>query len=96
MDSSEVHEVFDFENAQENSIRFAPSFEAPSWEDLRSLKVDQIVKVCHNDERFWVVLVKILGNDEVIGRIDNDLVRPHPFQCGDLIKFRLEHVYSIF
>lgn len=92
--NEKVIEGVHFESAQENAKRYGPRFEAPSWEDLRSIQVGQYVKVCHNDERFWVIVLKLLEHDEVIGRIDNRLVNQHPFNINDLIRFKLEHVYT--
>jgi hypothetical protein len=68
------------------------TFEAPTKEELDALKVGNIVKVSHNNERFWVTITAI-DKDIITGKVDNVLIRPQPFKYGDIIKFKKHHIY---
>lgn len=84
-----------FIDAQEQHRLFPDTFEVPPKDALDALKPRDLVKVCHNYERFWVKIVKVDG-DEVTGTVDNNLWRPQPFNYGDEIHFEKRHIYSLF
>lgn len=85
----------DFVDAQEMHRMFPDKFEIPSEKELRKLKIGDIVKVCHNEERFWTI-VKRIRNDTIYAKVDNDLVLKHDFKLGDTIKFEKKNIYAIF
>jgi formylmethanofuran dehydrogenase subunit C len=87
--------MFKFINAQEMHKKHPDTFEAPTKEELNAITLNNSVKVCHNDERFWVTVTAI-NKDIVTGTIDNDLVCRQPFKFGDEIKFKKHHIYSIY
>ena len=84
----------DFSDAQEMHSQKPDTFSVPSPDELQAICAGAVVKVCHNNERFWVVVKKVQG-DELVGRVDNALVLPHPFSGGDLIRFKKAHIYQI-
>jgi len=86
--------MFKFINAQTMHKKHPATFEAPTQEDLDALTIGKSVKVCHNDERFWVTVTKIKG-DTITGEVANDLVCKQPFKFGDIIRFKKHHIYSI-
>jgi len=81
-------------DAKQQSIETPDTFEYPE-EELKTLKEGDYVKVCHNEERFWVMLTKING-DVLVGFVNNDLVFDHPFKCDDKVSIEKRHVYQIY
>ena len=86
--------MYKFVNAQEMSKKYPETFEAPLKAELDSLKKGKIVKVCYNDERFWVVISKV-GKKVISGTVNNGLICNQPFNYGDEIEFKKQHIYSI-
>lgn len=80
-------------DAKQASINSPSTFDYPE-RYIKSLVPGNFVKICHNEERFWVELLDVDG-DELSGRIDNDLVMPQPFKCDDLITFEKRHIYQV-
>ena len=85
----------EFIDAQELARLHPNIIEIPSDKELKALKVGDIVKVCHNNECFWVIVKKIKYNT-IYGQVDNELVRKHNFHMGDMIKFEKKNIYTIF
>lgn len=84
-----------FINAQKMKEKYPATFSAPTKEELDSQVIGNYVKVCHNDERFWVTITAIKG-DTITGIVNNNLIRPQPFKLGDTIKFKKHHIFSIY
>lgn len=84
-----------FVNAQEMHKKYPDTFEAPTKKEMDAQKVGNSVKVCHNDERFWVTITAIKGNT-IKGTVDNDLYRSHPFKYGDIIEFKKYNIFHIY
>ena len=84
----------DLVDAKQQSINHPDTFEYPE-EDLNFLKEGDYVKVCHNEERFWVMLTQMNG-DNLVGFVNNDLVYKHQFKCDDKVSFEKRHVYQIY
>jgi uncharacterized protein YegJ (DUF2314 family) len=84
-----------FIDAQEMHKRNPKTFEVPTPDEIKNLKQGDLVKVCENNERFWVTIIK-LEDEKIVGRIDNDLVFRHEFGYGDTINFEKRHIYSIY
>lgn len=84
-------------NAFLMSIQNPESFDVPSKEDLSNLKINDLVKICCEGERFWVLITQINEN-ELIAVVDNDLVNisSHGLRYGDIISLRPENIYSIY
>jgi hypothetical protein len=85
-----------FVDAQEMAKRYPAFFEAPSNEQLDSLKIGDIVKVCHNEERFWTIIKSIGDDNKITAIVDNDLVCNQPFKCGDEIQFMKCHIFRTY
>jgi hypothetical protein len=85
----------EFVDAQIMAIKHPETFEAPSIEDLNNVEVGNWVKVCHEkgQERFWTEVVEKNGED-IIGRVDNDLVNVETFNYNDYINFKTVHIYQ--
>ena len=76
---------------------FPHSFSLPSAEQLASITPGTFLKVCANDERFWVCVLAVDG-DTIDGRIDNEMIRPlnrAMFKCGDAIRLHPRHVLDV-
>jgi len=87
--------IMNFIDAQQMQKDHPDTFEAPTDAELEKLKIGDIVKVCHNDERFWVVIINIEG-DKITANVDNELICNQPFNNGDNIEFEKKHIYNIY
>ena len=83
----------EFVDAVEQHKKTPDTFWCPSEEELGKLERDDHVKVCHNNERFWVMLTAVDG-DNLEGVVDNELVFEQPFEIGDLVTFEKRNVYD--
>ena len=79
-----------FDDAVEMNKKYPDTFTLP---DLTSVKIGSYVKVCLNDERFWVL---VTGMDEqvITGRVANDLIIA-PLKYHDKIWFEFRHIYAV-
>jgi len=87
--------MYEFIDAQQMALENPQTFEAPTDKELKNLKIGDYAKICHNEERFWVEVLKVSVAGRVTGRVDNDLVCEQPFECDDVINFRKCHIYNI-
>lgn len=88
-----IHNNITFVDAQAMRLTHPGTFEAPSMEDLNEIKKSDFVKVCVNDERFWVAVINI-KDDIVTGRVDNDLLQKG-IKYNDTIEFPKCCIFSI-
>ncbi|VVC75967.1 hypothetical protein AQUSIP_12680 [Aquicella siphonis] len=86
--------IDDWINAQMQAILHSKTFNAPTLNDLESIKVNDSVKICNGRERFWVT-VKLIEADNIIGKIDNHLTNTSKYNYGDYVKFKSYHIYNI-
>ena len=84
----------EFLDAQQKNKEHPNTFQIPTKNDVDALEPGDFVKICENDERFWVQLSEI-GGDKIVGRVDNDLVYPHSFKCDDIITFEKKNIMGI-
>lgn len=86
-----------FVNAQKMAIKHPDTFEAPTKEELKSIKVGSIVKVNTGNERFWTIVTKVKGQ-KITATVDNDLVMEEneDLTYGTVINFKKEHVYDVY
>ena len=84
---------YNFVDAQEMHESNPDTFEAPSIADLKKVNKGSFVKVCHNDERFWVKVTKVV-EDKVYGIVYNKLICGQPFDLRDKIVFEKRHIYT--
>ena len=87
----------EFVDGQQMNKENPTTFEVPSQEELSGLKEGVFVKVATGGERFWVQ-IKNVDADEIVGIIDNDLVRTeeHGLSYSDVVTFQKRNVLSIF
>ena len=85
----------EFLDAQQKNRDYPRTFSVPSKKQLDKIKPDQNVKVCENQERFWVEVTEINGH-KITGRVNNDLVLTHSFKCDDIISFETKNVMGIY
>ena len=64
-------------------------------DEIKDIRESDYVKICHNGERFWVMLTEVNGN-KLVGFVNNDLVREHPFKCDDKVSFEKRHIYQVY
>ena len=69
---NEIKDSLEFVDAVQMNKENPDTFEIPSTRDIEALKPGDFVKVCAEDERFWVIVNSIKGND-VIGTV-NDVI----------------------
>lgn len=85
-----------FENALLLAMQYPDTFERPSDFELNNLKINDYVKVCNSEERFWVKITEFKDNN-IIGVVSNDLVltENHGLKCYDEVTFTKDNIYSI-
>ena len=84
----------EFINAQEMAKNHPHTFHAPSKKELAGIAEKDIVKISHNQERFWVIVTNIKGNI-ITGTVDNELINEHDFSYGNSIQFNKDNIYNI-
>lgn len=84
------------ENASLWARKSPNTFFRPSDEELDALFPGDLVKVCRNSERFWVLLTKTDG-PVLEGTVNNHLIMPAnaDLPAHTPIAFRRDHIYSI-
>ena len=88
----------EFEDAEEIARANPDTFEIDPLEDRESIVERDYVKVCFNQERFWVKVEKIVVTEAAIsfvGVVDNDLVLQTELKCGDYVKVYPKNIYQI-
>lgn len=80
-------------DAQKMHALHPATFWAPSRSALDSISVGDAVKICRNNERFWVCVTEV--SDEVItGTVDN-LLCNNRFSVGRVVKLSPSNVFDI-
>jgi len=82
-----------FENARELKEQHPATFYAPDKKELDRIAPGDFVRVCTDDERFWVEVVAV-ENGIITGRVDNDLITRR-LKYNDIISFRPDNVFNI-
>ena len=80
-------------NAQEMARQHPETFLVPSDTALATLCKCDLVKVCSNDDRFWVEIESRDG-DVFVGRIDNELITTG-LRRDDRITFHRDNIYQV-
>jgi hypothetical protein len=86
--------MFNFVDAVQMNKKYPNTFQLPLRKDILKLEAGNYVKICHNEERFWVI-VKEIDGDKIKGIVNNDLVCEQPFKCDDTIEFEKRHIYQV-
>jgi len=71
------------------------TFQRPTVRQLDSICPGNIVKVCDNWERFWVIVTRRDDDGFIVGKVDNFLVQKKAYNRGALVRFGAENVYEI-
>ena len=79
-------------NAEQMARHHPLTFHRPNTDKI---KVGDVVKVCDDQERFWVQVTERWCNI-LHGRIDNELIGGQIYNYGDIIEFCTANVYEIF
>lgn len=69
------------------------TFEAPGPMVLARIAPGDLVKVCRNDERFWVKVTNVQG-DVLTATVDNDLFRNDDLPYGRAVFIERRHIYN--
>lgn len=81
-------------DAQAMASEHPETFSAPSSLDLSLIESGNPVKICRNDERFWVIVTDISDNT-LTGEVNNRLTNNEDLSLGDPIVFEKRHIYQI-
>jgi hypothetical protein len=86
---------YEFVDAQEMGRLHPDTFDVPTPKELACIKKGTFVKVCCNDERFWVEVTKVDG-EKLTGTVGNDLVdeRNEDLYFGREIEIEKKNVYD--
>lgn len=86
-----------FTNAQEQAKEHPDTFQIPTQEEIKEIKLGDNVKICTEGERFWARVIDISSSGEVIGSVNNDLelTYRHDLSFGDIVTFRVDNIYDI-
>ena len=86
----------EFTDASMMARKHPDTFERPGEDELEALHPGDFVKVCTADERFWVKLTNVAG-ENLEGVVDNDLIctDDHGLKLGDVVLIEVDHVYSV-
>jgi hypothetical protein len=85
-----------FTDAQQMAIDHPDTFDAPSYEDLIEIRIGDNMKVCTGNERFWVMVTKVV-HGEITGTVNNVLggTVDHGLVHMDEVTFTHNNVYAI-
>lgn len=89
-------------DAQKMAQKFPDCFYAPSSDDIYRLRPGDSIKICNNEERFWVKIIDIRKYPlrkalkwTFLGEVDNCLITDRPYDLGDMVEFEGCHIYQI-
>jgi hypothetical protein len=81
-------------DAQAMARKHPATFSVPSDNDLEAIGDGTLVKICRNDERFWVQVVAFTA-EWLTGEVRNELGSNPDLPLGALINFRRKNVFQI-
>ena len=81
-------------SAEDMARQHPDRFHRPPPVILKIIGVGDIVKVCDNRERFWVVVTHRKGNI-ITGEVNNHLIHS-PLKVGEKIRFHIDNVYDVY
>lgn len=81
-------------DAEEMNRRFPDSFAKPSTDELSQITKQCHVKICNGYERFFVKITKITTK-YLYGEVANTLIGGKPYNIGDTVKFKRQHVLLV-
>jgi hypothetical protein len=75
-------------------IAHPDTFEIPDDARLDRLQSDDWVKICRNNERFWVQISDCYG-ETITGTVKNELLCNDDLPVGTPVMFDRRHVYDV-
>jgi len=82
-----------FENAQQAAIKNPTTFKVPDLDELKkAVQIDDMIKVCHTSERFWVQVLDI-KDSKILGAVANVLIYS-PLQLDEEVIIEYENIYQ--
>lgn len=85
-----------FVDAQAMHEKHPDTFAAPTREELDTLEIGGLVKICNNFERFWVKMTAIGGNGTLFGIVSNKLVGDYGYTLGDQVDFHVDNIFILY
>lgn len=70
------------------------TFSIPPTSDLDTIMDGSLVKICRNNERFWV-LVHAREKDRITGEVNNRLVHNPDLPTGTMVTFKWKNVFLV-
>ena len=84
-----------FINAKEMAEKYPKTFEVPCEGCLQDLQVNDYVKICPGEERFWCSVISIDKENRTIkGAVANTLIC-YDWKPGHELEFGFDNVYQI-
>jgi hypothetical protein len=71
-----------------------PALRAPSLSELARVASCDVVKVCRNRERFWVLVTEVEGQ-VVTGTVNNRLVWNDDLTEDQTVQFEKRHIFAV-
>lgn len=81
-------------DAQQMAKLHPKTFWAPSAEDLSEIAPGDLVKICRNEERFWVIVTKVTAAT-IAGEVNNHLTNNPDLPAGAPVRFKRCNVFII-
>lgn len=79
-------------DAQAMARKHPDSFDAPKMDELQNLTAGDLVKICRNSERFWVIVTDSSGGF-ITGLVNNHLIS-NRLPVGTEIRFPDKSVFD--
>jgi len=84
-----------FVDAQKMHENHPETFWAPCQEELDTIKIGDVVKICaNNKERFHVIVTEVNG-DDMTGRVSDALVMVD-LDIDEVVHFKKENIYDFY
>jgi len=93
-DAEDDEPEIEFVDAQAMARKHPNTFPIPTDVELRRIVPNQFVKVCANNERFWVKVINRF-DDWITGEVDHVATKEHGLKDGDVITVETRHIYEI-
>lgn len=84
-------------NASDLGDRNPETFSVPSIEQLADIKVNDVLFVCANRERFKATVIELYSESKFICEISSQLIltHTHGLKLNDIILVKSENIYSV-
>lgn len=87
--------VFQLTDAEAMNRAHPQTFEIPPEEERRTLKINDLAKVCFaNQERMWVQVTQVRPGPMYVGKLNNSPIVVD-MKIGQRVEFEPRHVHQI-